>query len=253
MKGILLVGKFTNDFRKINKKLMGKYEVRACIRQLNIIEGMLERKVPDLIVMLLDEEETEDSSVKCALRVTYPDLPVIWLEYALTEEVILKKIEQAINGEDIEEQAEKKEEKKEEKEEVLEEVPVPKKTWEKPKKKVVLMVDDSGVFLRTMKSMVEEHYEVRMSTSGLHIQGLIQEHHPDIVLLDYDMPLFDGRQTMMKIRECEEMKDIPIVFVTGVNKKEHIIQVLNLKPAGYILKPVEKDRILQTIRDIIGE
>lgn len=252
MKGILLVGKFTDNFRKINKKLAVKYEVRACIRQLNIIEGMLARKVPDLIVMLLDEEETEDISIKCSLRVSNPELPVIWLEHALTEEVILKKIDQAIEGELPEE----KEAGKVEipvKEVFPEEVPVPKKTWETPKKKVVLMVDDSGVFLRTMKSMIEEQYDVRMSTSGLHIQRLIQEHHPDIVLLDYDMPLFDGRQTMMKIRECEEMKDIPIVFVTAVNKKEHIIQVLNLKPAGYILKPVEKDRILQTIKDIIGE
>ncbi len=251
MKGILLVGKFTDSFRKINKKLTGEYEVRACVSQLNIIEGMLTRKEPELIAMVLDEEETEDISLKCSLKASYPDLPVIWLPFGLTEEEILKKIEQAISGENTEEQEEKEE--IQAKEEVLAEVPVPKKTWVNPKKKVVLMVDDSGVFLRTMKSMIEEYYDVRMSTSGLNIQKLIQEHHPDIVLLDYEMPMFDGKQTMMKMRECEEMKDIPIVFVTAVNKKENIIQVLNLKPAGYILKPVEKERILQTIRDIIGE
>ena len=115
------------------------------------------------------------------------------------------------------------------------------------------MVDDSGVFLRTMKSMIEDHYDVRMATSGLNIQKLVQQHQPDVVLLDYEMPLFDGKQTMMKMRECPEMREVPIIFVTAVNKKEHIMQVLNLRPAGYILKPVEKERILQTIKDVIGE
>ena len=115
------------------------------------------------------------------------------------------------------------------------------------------MVDDSGVFLRTMKSMIEEYYDVRMATSGLNIQALVQEHHPDVVLLDYEMPFFDGKQTMMKMRECPEMQDVPIVFVTAVNKKDHIMQVLNLKPAGYILKPVEKERILQTLKEVLGE
>ena len=115
------------------------------------------------------------------------------------------------------------------------------------------MVDDSGVFLRTMKSMIEEYYDVRMATSGLNIQALVQEHHPDVVLLDYEMHFFDGKQTMMKMRECPEMQDVPIVFVTAVNKKDHIMQVLNLKPAGYILKPVEKERILQTLKEVLGE
>ena len=124
---------------------------------------------------------------------------------------------------------------------------------EKSGKKLVLMIDDSGVFLRLLKSMIEDYYDVKMTTLGLNAQSVILDCKPDIILLDYDMPIFDGKQTMQKIRECEEIKDIPIVFVTAVNKKDHIMEVLNQKPAGYILKPVERDRILQTIRDIIGE
>ena len=60
MEGILLVGKFTDNFREINRCLIGKYEVRSCLRQLNAIEGMLKRKEVALMVMILEEEESKE-------------------------------------------------------------------------------------------------------------------------------------------------------------------------------------------------
>ena len=57
---------------------------------------------------------------------------------------------------------------------------------------------------------------------------------------------------MIKIREIESNKNIPIVFVTAVNKVEHIKAVLSLKPAGYVLKPIDKDKLLELIKSIIG-
>ena len=247
MEGVLLVGKFTDNFREINRCLIGKYEVRSCLNQLSMIEGLLKRKETALIVLVLDEGEEKDEVFVSCLKKSCPDVPVIWLESTLTKEEILSRIETGLSKE-----KEVPEEKKEEDDlgtgEVAQKTP--------PvtiRKKVVLMVDDSGVFLRTMKSMIEDYYDVRMSTSGLNIQTLVQQHQPDVVLLDYEMPLFDGKQAMMKMRECPEMRDIPIIFVTAVNKRDNIMQVLNLKPAGYILKPVEKERILQTIKDVIGE
>lgn len=250
MEGILLVGKFTDNFREINRCLIGKYEVRSCLRQLNAIEGMLKRKEVALMVMVLEEEESKDELLVLSLKRSCPGVPVIWVESTLSEEEILAKIENALAK--AKETPEVKEEKKEE-DDLWTKEPEPKAPPVSFRKKVVLMVDDSGVFLRTMKSMIEDHYDVRMATSGLNIQKLVQQHQPDVVLLDYEMPLFDGKQTMMKMRECPEMREVPIIFVTAVNKKEHIMQVLNLRPAGYILKPVEKERILQTIKDVIGE
>ena len=247
MEGILLVGKFTDNFREINRCLIGKYEIRSCLRQLNAIESMVKRKETVLIVMILEEEESKDELLELSLKRSCPDSPVIWVESTLSEEEILARIETALSKAKETPKEEKKEDNLWTKE------AVPKAPSVSFRKKVVLMVDDSGVFLRTMKSMIEDHYDVRMSTSGLNIHKLVQQHQPDVVLLDYEMPLFDGKQTMMKMRECPEMREVPIIFVTAVNKKEHIMQVLNLRPAGYILKPVEKERILQTIKDVIGE
>ena len=123
----------------------------------------------------------------------------------------------------------------------------------KSEKKDILLVDDSGVALRTLKGLIGDKYDVRMSTSGIDAISMIHKKCPDLIFLDYQMPLLDGKQTMEKIRELEEAKDIPIVFVTAVNDKEHIKAVLSLKPAGYLLKPVDRDRLLETIEGIIGE
>ena len=47
-------------------------------------------------------------------------------------------------------------------------------------------------------------------------------------------------------------KDIPVVFLTGVSDKEHIEAVLELKPAGYLLKPANADRIYNIIEKVLG-
>ena len=66
---------------------------------------------------------------------------------------------------------------------------------------------------------------------------------PDIIFLDYDMPMCDGKMTMQMIRELDEAKQVPIIFLTGVRDAEHIQAVLALRPAGYLLKPASEDMI----------
>lgn len=123
----------------------------------------------------------------------------------------------------------------------------------KNNKKSILLIDDSAIQLRFMREMLKEQYEVGMAMSGTEAAELIKKKKPDLVFLDYDMPVIDGKMTLKMLRGMEEGKDIPVVFLTGVNDKEHIEAVLELNPAGYILKPASKDRIFATIRKILGE
>jgi DNA-binding NarL/FixJ family response regulator len=54
------------------------------------------------------------------------------------------------------------------------------------------------------------------------------------------------------IRELEVAKDIPVVFLTGVSDREHITAVLELKPAGYLLKPADSKQIFSIIEKVLG-
>lgn len=119
--------------------------------------------------------------------------------------------------------------------------------------KKILLIDDSGIQLRILKGILQDSYEVLMAASGLEGLEIVKEKKPDLILLDYKMPMFDGKATLKKLREKEETKDIPVVFLTGVNDKEDIQEVLELRPQGYLLKPVEPDRLFEIIHKVIGK
>ena len=74
-----------------------------------------------------------------------------------------------------------------------------------------------------------------------------------MILLDYEMPVCDGKMTLEMIRADEDLTSIPVVFLTAVNDRANIEAVLKLKPAGYFLKPPVKDRLLAEIEKILRE
>lgn len=76
---------------------------------------------------------------------------------------------------------------------------------------------------------------------------------PDLILLDYEMPEMNGKQVLEKLQGQEEYADIPVVFLTSMDSREIVMELLALQPAGYILKPVEAQVLLDRVEDIIGK
>ncbi|MCI8622199.1 MAG: response regulator [Provencibacterium sp.] len=108
-----------------------------------------------------------------------------------------------------------------------------KKESSKPK---VLIVDDSATILQGMKRLLGEDYEVALAESGIAAIRTITLNPPDLVLLDYEMPVCDGRQTLEMLRSDQAFADTPVIFLTGRRDPESMIKVMPLKPAGYLLK-----------------
>ena len=113
--------------------------------------------------------------------------------------------------------------------------------------KRILLVDDSPIQLRILEVLLRDRYEVQMSTSGAEAVRYAKKTHPDLILLDYDMPIQSGKETFEQLQAMEETKDIPVVFLTGVQEKEVVAEVLKLRPKGYLLKPVKQDLLFETI------
>ena len=284
MEKVLLVGKFTDYLRELNKRLIKKYEVRTCVNKLEIFKGMFKLNKPDIVVFLLNEMNETNEEILKELREEHSEIQVIcagieveekkieeldiasfiFVTIPYTEEELMKVVENVLAGNYVSKPIHEKMDEQQKDEIVEERVDEEKGDKEEPRKqeiekkwmgntrKTILLVDDSGIFLRMLNGLLSDDYDIRMATSGLKALTSIREKKPDLILLDYEMPMYDGRETMIKIREKEENRDIPIVFVTAVNKKEHIKAVLALKPAGYLLKPIDRDRLFQTVKDIIG-
>lgn len=116
-------------------------------------------------------------------------------------------------------------------------------------KKKILVVDDSGAMLRNVKGWLEDSYQVALANSGTMAIKYLSTNRPDLVLLDYEMPVLNGKQVLEMIRSESEFSDIPVMFLTSKNDKESIQQVLSLKPEGYILKTTSPDQIVQMINE----
>lgn len=120
-------------------------------------------------------------------------------------------------------------------------------------RKKIVVIDDSKVQLRAMSELMKNQYEVVTASTGRGGIEILKQDGADLVLLDYSMPGLDGRETLEILRSHEETKNIPVIFITGDDDKEDIVEVLKLHPQGYLLKPVKPERLFQAIREVLGK
>lgn len=116
-------------------------------------------------------------------------------------------------------------------------------------KKHILVVDDSGTMLRTIKSWLSMKYKVSIASSAAMAITFLASNKPDLILLDYEMPVCDGPQFLGMIRSEIPTRDIPVIFLTAKGDRESVQSVLAYKPAGYLLKTMAPEDILQTLDD----
>lgn len=70
---------------------------------------------------------------------------------------------------------------------------------------------------------------------------------PDLVLLDINMPVMDGRATLAAIGADEGLRGIPVVVLTTTAREEDVTAMYRLRCAGYVVKPIDIDRFLEVV------
>ncbi|NLL78785.1 MAG: response regulator [Clostridiales bacterium] len=131
--------------------------------------------------------------------------------------------------------------------EVVREVDNYVQTYGNDNKKKILVVDDSGAVLRNIKGLLEDRYQVILANSGTMAIKYLTLNRPDLILLDYEMPVLDGRKVLEMIRTDMEFYDVPVIFLTSKSDKESVTNVLALKPEGYLLKSMKPEQIRNAI------
>lgn len=121
------------------------------------------------------------------------------------------------------------------------------KDQQNEQKKHILVVDDSGATLRTVKSWLSAKYKVSMANSAAMAISFLAVNKPDLILLDYEMPICSGPQVMEMIHAEYSTEHIPIMFLTGKSDKESVKKVLSLHPVGYLLKTMPAEEIIKSI------
>lgn len=116
-------------------------------------------------------------------------------------------------------------------------------------RKHILVVDDSGESLRAIKGWLSNQYNVSMVNSAANAISFLSTNTPDLILLDYEMPICSGPQLLEMIRAEVKTADIPVIFLTSKDDKESVQKVLALHPQGYLLKTLTPEKIRESINE----
>lgn len=120
------------------------------------------------------------------------------------------------------------------------------------KRKCILLVDDDPTFLKLAKSWLDEEYRVTIVNSGVQAITYLALNTPDLILLDYEMPVASGPKVLEMMKSDEMTRDIPVIFLTGKGDKESVMKVVSLKPDGYLLKTMPKAKLMEEVRDFLS-
>ena len=90
-------------------------------------------------------------------------------------------------------------------------------------------------------------YTVLVATDGLSALERLQIVVPDIILLDAVMPGIDGFETCRRIKQMDEVRHVPVIFMTGLTETEHVVKGFESGGLDYITKPIEPVEVLARV------
>ncbi len=108
----------------------------------------------------------------------------------------------------------------------------------------ILVIDDDDIQRSMLTSVLEESgYKVFQAANGNEGMGMLLSKGPDLVLLDYEMPGLDGVSLLRKMRMSPQLKDLPVIMLTGHREKDVVKRCLDNGANGYLVKPVRVERL----------
>ena len=124
---------------------------------------------------------------------------------------------------------------------------------------ILLVEDDEGDVLLTKKALTNGkiYNSLSITRDGVEAMAFLHKEgkhagaaRPDLILLDLNMPRMDGRETLAKIKQDENLRSIPVVILTTSDADRDILQSYDLQANCYITKPVDLEQFTNVVRAI---
>jgi CheY-like chemotaxis protein len=120
-------------------------------------------------------------------------------------------------------------------------------------KKTILVVDDDKSLVKSVKYHLEHKgYSTCVAYDGKQALEMIENHRPDLIVLDIIMPNMDGYEVIKALKSNPETANIPIVLVTGIEIDGGRVQALSVGATEYIAKSRDFNRLYEAIDNILG-
>ncbi|MGA3305317.1 MAG: response regulator [Stellaceae bacterium] len=114
--------------------------------------------------------------------------------------------------------------------------------------KRVLIVEDNDLNMKLFHDLLEAHgYDTLQTKDGMEALKLARQHHPDLILMDIQLPEVSGLEVTKWIKEDEDLRGIPIIAVTAFAMKGDEEKIREGGCEAYIAKPISVANFLQTV------
>ena len=112
----------------------------------------------------------------------------------------------------------------------------------------VLAVDDTPSNLTLLSGLLSPHYRVQLAVSGAKALELAQRRAPDLIVLDVMMPGMDGHEVCRRLKADERTRDVPVLFLTALNRADDETLGFELGGADFVVKPFNPTTLLARVR-----
>lgn len=113
----------------------------------------------------------------------------------------------------------------------------------------ILVVDDTKTNIEVLEGVLSPLYDVFVAMNGKKALLLAQKVKPDLILLDVMMPEMDGYETIKQIHQIDEIKDIPVFFLTAKSDNQSEQVGLDLGAVDYIAKPFTPQLVMLRVKN----
>jgi CheY-like chemotaxis protein len=120
-------------------------------------------------------------------------------------------------------------------------------------KKRILIVDDDIMTLKILKKYLEDTYDVVTENAGYRFVEKMGSYEADLILLDIEMPVVNGLQAFDELMGNPEVRDTPVVFLSGVTNPNLVRELMAKGAAGYLVKTIPKGELLARLEKIFTD
>ena len=118
--------------------------------------------------------------------------------------------------------------------------------------KTILIVEDDALSMKLETEVLQVNgYDILQSVDGSDTMELVREHHPDLIIMDIQLPEISGVEHLKALKADEALKDIPVLAVTAFALKGDKESFLEAGFDGYIAKPISLPHFLETVEKFI--
>ncbi|HUC09614.1 MAG TPA: response regulator [Stellaceae bacterium] len=127
------------------------------------------------------------------------------------------------------------------------------KPGNEPRRRKVLIVEDNELNMKLFNDLLTAHgYDTLQTSDGKEVLALARRHHPDLILMDIQLPEISGLEITRLIKEDKELQLIPVIAITAFAMKGDKERIRGGGCEDYVAKPISIASFLQTVRRFVN-